>query len=120
MREQISPALSWQAFQEMTHLGSARSLFKQVADFVQRGCGDRCMTGIHDDGLAQICPIHEGSPRQCPSALHAFRDQHFCDVRDPAGIDGGDGRGDVLIESMTDDELRQFINGSKALEAKED
>ena len=24
------------------------------------------------------------------------------------------------FESMTDDELRQFINGSKALEAKED
>ena len=55
------------------------------------------MAGIHDDGLAQICPIHEGSPRQRPSALHACRDQHFCDVRDPAGIDGGNGRGNILI-----------------------
>src|SRR5215831_7110476 len=97
MREQISPALSWQAFQEMTRLGSARSLFKQVADFVQRRCRDRRMAGIHDDGLAQICPIYEGSPRQRPSALHACRDQYFCDVRDPAGIDGGNGRGNVLV-----------------------
>src|SRR5215831_12227843 len=97
MREQISPALSWQAFQEMTHLGSARSLFKQVADFVQGRCGDRRMTGIHDDGLAQISPIEEDSPRQRPPALHACRDQHFCDVRDPAGVDGGNGRGNVLI-----------------------
>ena len=50
-----------------------------------------------NDGLGQICPIHEGSPRQRPSALHACRDQHFCDVRDPAGIDGGNGRGNILI-----------------------
>jgi len=38
--------------ERMTHFGSVRSLFKQVADFVQRRDWDRRMAGIHDDGLA--------------------------------------------------------------------
>jgi len=56
----------------MTHLGSARSLFKQVADFVRRRCWDRRMAGVHDDGLAQICIMRHwrAAQRPVPEVMH--------------------------------------------------